>query len=221
MLNALLTASTLLGGLSAVWFFAERVASSARQRAVRSGMVDDLRVKPSAGLAPWAVIGLQWVIAVYVLGATSHGLAGFGAFGALWVVPFSYCLARFVVRAPMAARIVGGLLGALLGGAFAYMRINEDWSIRYGLVFGMFFCAVVTGYFAEGRKEATFGASIITTVMLLAALGVFGSWRFYLQLDGFALGIAAGAAIEWLLIVMLVAIVRQYILKVIKVTAKD
>lgn len=212
MQELFLNIATLLGGLSALWFFFERLlptdgaeqALREKDTAARRGFWATLRA-PTLPMP--VVLGAQWIVSVFVLFATSTLTGVFAFYSPLWIIPLSYMVTRFVTRQSGLARIVGGLAGGMIGAGIAWGI--RDWATRYGLVYGVFFGALVSGHLATPKRQVTVFSAFTSTLLLLAGLKVFEEGDFFLDPPGAAFVAGALAAVTWIICMALADLRRQ------------
>jgi len=144
------------------------------------------------------VLTLQWLLACYIMAATSDNLGIFALLAPLWILPLSYLVVRFVGLNVVAALSIGGMATAMVGGAIAYQI--DDSSSSYGLTLGLVFGALVAAYLVQPARGMNIFVATLVTGLLLLGLGVYEYPSFFLELHGQACVLAAGAGIELLLI---------------------
>lgn len=203
-----LDACTVLGGLSALFYFADRVKHRQLPRKQRNMGRGDVKarlfVRVVNGLPspPHVVLALQWVLLVYISGHLSRGLPAVAVLVPIWAILLGLAIHKSVVKGEGQARIVGGIAGGIIGAAIAYASV--DWAAAYGLSTGMFFGTLVSGTVANPSRQTSLFSAIVSTTILLWVLGVFHGLRFFADLDGEAFIGASLALGIWLCVLVLV-----------------
>ncbi len=143
---------------------------------------ESIRNSPATIPAP-ILIFLQWVLAVFILYTYSSEIGFFlGNLGPCWMILLSFYLARYVPEAPVGSRVIGCILGGIVGAGVAFEI--RDWGVFLGLGFGAYFVGALTGYFSISMKHTHVVWAFLSTSVMMAMLGVFRDIRFFLNPPG-------------------------------------
>jgi hypothetical protein len=197
--KVVLDVCTLLGGLSALWFFVERLMPAGAGRPVaRTSLVSRvvLTILTGMPMSTRVALGLQWVLTVYTLSYFNTFAAVIGVLLPVWVVPLGILIQRFITPDPGVARIVGSVAGSVLGASIAHALI--DWATPQGVVTGLFFSTLVTGHMAAPSRKTSAFSLLAGIFLLLWALGVFQDLKYFLRANDEGFLAAAFAMLMWL-----------------------
>jgi len=133
----------------------------------------------SSAMPTLIVFAIQWVFAVIILRAGSSFTGGLALIGPLWIIPIGYRVGLYLPNAPIKARIVGCIIGGIIGAAVTFGI--SHWMIRYGLGFGAYFVGALAGFFSAPTRYINFVWASFSTIVLIGALGFFEHIKFNLD----------------------------------------
>lgn len=148
--------------------------SLAKETGNRSpGLLTTTGVAVSAGDMPTLIVlGIQWVLAVFILDCYSRATGMFlGFLAPVWIIPLSYVVVRYVPGRQMAARVIGGILGAVVGAVVALCIVPSE--LLRGIGLGAYFVAVLSAYLIKRNNYIHAIWALFGTVTLFGLLGVF------------------------------------------------
>lgn len=119
---------------------------------------------------------------VFIVAETARGLGPISSLAPLWLWPMSYLVVRFVTSDKYLARLIGFVVGGILGAAIGYAL--TDWATQLGFTVGAFFGIQLTGYQCAPTMPTRLPWALISTSILITCLGVFHHLNFYLHPSG-------------------------------------
>jgi hypothetical protein len=120
---------------------------------------------------------MEWVLAVVVAQTIYDFLGLWVLLAPIWMVGLAIAIVRFVTRDKHSALLIGGMAGALVGGASTF-AINNDLG-RHGLILGGIFVSQISCYVAAPSRRMNAWLLIATLLLVVAGLGVFEDLKYY------------------------------------------
>jgi hypothetical protein len=148
-----------------------------------------------------AVAFIQWSVAVLLLhGASPIVGQPLGGLGPLWLLPLSWAIGRCLPGRPILARLIGGIVGAFVGGGIGYLI--RDWADVYGCAFGMFLVGLLAGFWVEPRRQMRGIVALFWTILFAISLDFFGVIKYYDLLGKISLLSTGYIIVSWGLVVL-------------------
>lgn len=124
------------------------------------------------------VAGFQWILATFILCAQSRGFDLFVLLSPAWLFAISYLVLWHITVDPILAPAFSIVFGGLVGASIEQALLQTG--NKLGLVFGMFFSALLTLHRMRPEKPMSLIWAIGSTILLLVCLDVFEYLSFFL-----------------------------------------